>query len=435
MLKSLITEGVGPSPRFEMEPADRLNVIVGDNGLGKSFLLDVAWWACTRDWPETPALPSRLLSVQPSDDGPEASIATVVQGATKQTDAKFRYDPKKADWVRNGPSRPTLPGLVLYARVDGGFSVFDPARHYYRSLVSKGIDEPDRPPAIHLTMTDVWRGKRDDAGNTISRGLLIDWRSWQTEEPEVFQAFAGVLRILSTVAEPLVPADRAMRLPGPSEDRIPALMRGDRLIPITLASAAVKRIVALAYLIVWTWWAHKAAAQANGLAVEKRLFILIDEVEAHLHPQWQRVILPAVMEATATLYWQALDVQLLVSTHSPMVTASLETVFDSEKDRLFHLGWNGRHADLQVLPWSKRGDAEAWLTSDVFGLSEARSVEAEEAIKAAEGLYGRVGDNAPGDQEVAAVEQKLAACLSGHDPYWGTWFLFVKRRQNRNAAP
>lgn len=434
MLKTLITEGVGPSPRFEMALAERLNVIVGDNGLGKSFLLDVAWWACTHDWPETPALPSRLLSVQPSDEEPAASIATLVQGATKEVHAEFRYDPKKADWVRNRKARPPLPGLVLYARVDGGFSIFDPARHYFRSLVSKGIDDPDRPPAIHLTMADVWRGKRDDAGNTISRGLLIDWRSWQTEEPEVFAAFAGVLRILSAVAEPLVPADRAMRLPGPSEDRIPALKRGDQLIPVTLASAAVKRIVALAYLIVWTWWAHKAAAEANGLKEEKRLFIMIDEVEAHLHPQWQRVILPAVMEAAATLYGQALDVQLLVSTHSPMVMASLETVFDREQDRLFHLAWNGRHAELQASPWSKRGDAEAWLTSDVFGLVEARSAPAEKAIAAAEALYRRPHDHTPNDREVADVQQELTRCLPDHDPYWGTWFLFVKRRQNSGGA-
>lgn len=434
MLNTLITEGVGPSPRFEMALAERLNVIVGDNGLGKSFLLDAAWWACTRDWPENPALPSRLLSVQPSNDGPEPLIATVVQGATREARAEFRYDPKKAAWVRNGKARPPLPGLVLYARVDGGFSVFDPARHYFRSLASKGIDDPDRPPAIHLTMADVWRGKRDDAGDTISRGLLIDWRSWQTEEPEVFAAFAEVLRILSTVKEPLVPAEDTVRLPGRSADRIPALKRGDHLIPVTLASAAVKRIVALAYLIVWTWWEHQAAARANGLKEEKRLFILIDEIEAHLHPQWQRVILPAVMEAAETLYGQALDVQLLVSTHSPMVMASLETVFDREQDRLFHLAWNGRHAELQVSPWSKRGDAEAWLTSDVFGLVEARSAPAEKAIAAAEALYRRPHDHTPNDREVADVQQELTRCLPDHDPYWGTWFLFVKRRQNSGGA-
>lgn len=35
---------VGPAPEMEVELAPRLNLITGDNGLGKSFLLDVAFW-------------------------------------------------------------------------------------------------------------------------------------------------------------------------------------------------------------------------------------------------------------------------------------------------------------------------------------------------------------------------------------------------------
>jgi DNA repair exonuclease SbcCD ATPase subunit len=51
MLKSLRMENVGPSARMEAEFGRRLNVITGDNGLGKSFLLDMAWWVMTRNWP------------------------------------------------------------------------------------------------------------------------------------------------------------------------------------------------------------------------------------------------------------------------------------------------------------------------------------------------------------------------------------------------
>ena len=58
MLEYLKLENVGPAPVMEMELGTRLNLITGDNGLGKSFLLDVAWWALTRKWPHdlNPAL-------------------------------------------------------------------------------------------------------------------------------------------------------------------------------------------------------------------------------------------------------------------------------------------------------------------------------------------------------------------------------------------
>lgn len=47
MLSKLTLEGVGPAKRLDVEFSERLNLITGDNGLGKSFLLDVAWWALT----------------------------------------------------------------------------------------------------------------------------------------------------------------------------------------------------------------------------------------------------------------------------------------------------------------------------------------------------------------------------------------------------
>ena len=49
MLKSLHLKGVGPAKEFgPVEFSPRLNFITGDNGLGKSFLLDIAWWVLTR---------------------------------------------------------------------------------------------------------------------------------------------------------------------------------------------------------------------------------------------------------------------------------------------------------------------------------------------------------------------------------------------------
>jgi hypothetical protein len=48
MLRFLKLEGVGPAPVMELELSERLNVLTGDNGLGKSFILEIAWWALTR---------------------------------------------------------------------------------------------------------------------------------------------------------------------------------------------------------------------------------------------------------------------------------------------------------------------------------------------------------------------------------------------------
>lgn len=57
MLTSLEIIEAGPAPRLAAELAPRLNVFAGDNGLGKSFLLDVIWWALSGTWADLVAWP------------------------------------------------------------------------------------------------------------------------------------------------------------------------------------------------------------------------------------------------------------------------------------------------------------------------------------------------------------------------------------------
>lgn len=59
MLEALRFQHVGPAPELSIEFNPRMNFLVGDNGLGKSFLLDAAWWALTRTWARTMILPHR----------------------------------------------------------------------------------------------------------------------------------------------------------------------------------------------------------------------------------------------------------------------------------------------------------------------------------------------------------------------------------------
>ena len=48
MIEHLKLDNVGPAPEMALDFAPRVNLLTGDNGLGKSFLLDVVWWALTR---------------------------------------------------------------------------------------------------------------------------------------------------------------------------------------------------------------------------------------------------------------------------------------------------------------------------------------------------------------------------------------------------
>src|SRR3954464_5593426 len=105
MLESIHLTNVGPAPEMKMDLAPRLNLITGDNGLGKSFLLDVAWWALTRTWAREVILPHAPPSV------PEISYRYRAKSANPAHTSRF--DRATERWVLK-QSRPAIPGLVIY---------------------------------------------------------------------------------------------------------------------------------------------------------------------------------------------------------------------------------------------------------------------------------------------------------------------------------
>lgn len=116
----------------------------------------------------------------------------------------------------------------------------------------------------------------------------------------------------------------------------------------------------------------------------------------------------------------ALEVQFLVTTHSPLVLASLEPVFDPERDKLFLLALDAaRTVALGEVPWAKRGDAQRWLTSEVFGLEQTRSLEAEAAVEAAQAWMRNEREGLPAGLDSAeAIDARLRALLPAQDPFW-----------------
>jgi AAA15 family ATPase/GTPase len=66
----------------------------------------------------------------------------------------------------------------------------------------------------------------------------------------------------------------------------------------------------------------------------KHIVILIDEIESHLHPRWQRTLLPSILEVGNALNAEV-DLQILATTHAPLVLASIEPSFDEDRDSLF----------------------------------------------------------------------------------------------------
>jgi AAA domain, putative AbiEii toxin, Type IV TA system len=444
MLEYLHLKNVGPAPEMKMELAPRLNLITGDNGLGKSFLLDVAWWALTRRWPED--LNARLTSgyrARPSNLTEPATISFRLETKTKKSISyESTYVPRDQAWTgRQG--RPWNPGLVIYAHADGGFSVWDPARNYWKTKPEQ--EGPERLPGYVFSAKEVWDGLTVDVHGEptiVCNGLLRDWASWILAGGQEARNMALLLESLSP--GPLSGANGEgpdQLVPGPitrlsvNDARdIPSLLTSyGATVPILHASAGVRRVTALAYMLLWSWQEHRRAVPLLGEEPTNQVVLLIDEIESHLHPRWQRSILGSVQNLMGALHEKA-KIQLIAATHSPLVLASAEPEFDEEQDRLFHLRERNHKVDLHEQPWAKQGDVTNWLVSPTFGFAQGRSIEAEQAIEAAEAwMRGERQALPKGMKSRKAIHDALVRVLPGHDDFWPRWL--VETKQVNGALP
>jgi hypothetical protein len=412
---------VGPAQHLIFEPAQRLNLITGDNGLGKTFLIECAWWALTGKWASLPAYPS-----QDAKTG-EAKISFCIAGKSKTGATQkvtIPYEWEKQDWKKL-KNRPTIPGLIVYARVDGSFAVWDPLKQSRYESTADFI----------FTRDDVWDGAdRSFRGSKSSyiNGLIRDLVQWQSKPDKYpFEIFKKVLSTLSPPGQsdlgPLSLGE-PVRLPRDSKE-FPTLEHVYGTVPLPYVSAGVRRIITLAYLIVWAWEEHRINAKLDHRNPESRMVILVDEIEAHLHPQWQRAILPALMDVEKDLS-DELQIQFLVATHSPLVLTSAEPIFDNEIDGLFQLDLTsqslfGSEVSLNKHPFVPQGTASAWLESDVIGLAEERSIPAENLIGRAKALQRQ---KAPSVDEIKQISNELAGLLQAqHDEFWPRWVFFAEQ--------
>jgi hypothetical protein len=379
-LRFLEIRDVGPTKSLRYEPAERLNILTGNNSLGKTFLLECLWWALTGDWLEHAAIPRR--DVAKGKPTIQFSL-TAPSGGVQNSSATYNWD-RQAWSINSAASR--LPGLVIYSRFDGSFAVWDPARSQ--------LAEHSRTKSsgrIFLSRHEVWHGSVDNATQGGERwlcnGILRDWLSWQTGGERYRQHYAAFTSSLAALS----PSRSEELRPGEPERfaldarPIPTLRMPYGEVPILHSSAAVQRIVALAYALVWAWQEHLVSASLIRREPQRHLVLIVDEVEAHLHPFWQRLIVPAIMQVTSELS-STVKTQLHIATHSPLVLASAETVFDEKLDDLHHLKLVDGNVVLEELPFVRRGSADLWLVSEVFGLGQARSLPAERAIEDAKTL-------------------------------------------------
>jgi len=502
MINSLNLVDVGPTRRLNFKFAPRLNVITGSNGTGKSFLLETLWWALTTTWAGEQAIPwqppmpdmteqdssgflslkidnlkpliSSNITVRESPSAPEFNI--ISKGVWDFYGEKWRHryqiqsprmpksklEPWPFEKPEDGPQN-----IAIYFKSDGGCAIFD-------SLKVGNWSKEFTDASIIFREDEIWSGKKSnkympkDNIHALPNGLIADLTAWQeSEDTKPFESLRKILHFMGLPSEPLI-LGQPKRITKYSKGRIPTISSTQGDVPIIIASASVRRVLAMAYIMVWARNEHFKIAKELNRKTAMDVVFLIDEPELHLHPGWQRFFLPALLRALSVTFPNA-AVQMFASTTAPLVLSSLESVYNDDLDNLTILERTRRRIRTNTYHFSKEGDVSNWLSSDVFGKVGGRSREAELAIQSAMDYMAGRFSNAESSlrsmykclrdlpildasiltwlekeendhlrkheaQLIERIHKALRLVLSGHDDFWVQWVLTWQSRHNNEGS-
>jgi len=137
--------------------------------------------------------------------------------------------------------------------------------------------------------------------------------------------------------------------------------------------------------------------------------VLIDEIDLHLHPKWQRMIVPKLLDVFP-------NCQFIISTHSPHVITHVQP------DRLFLL----KQTDLGIVaekPSESYGKNVDRVLEDIMGLKTTRPDKVASDLDSISKTID-AGKVKEAQKMIAGLEQKI-----GNDPELVKARVLIKRRE------
>jgi predicted ATP-binding protein involved in virulence len=136
--------------------------------------------------------------------------------------------------------------------------------------------------------------------------------------------------------------------------------------------------------------------QDNTPVEQRKFLLLLDEIDIHLHPAWQRRILPLVQ----SLFPNA---QIIASTHSPFVVGSLAD------GRIIELGLEKGAAVVKKVEEPKLGFSYSAVLRSVFGIESEFDIDTERELNE---FHAARLDLLKGDQTAQARLDQIASHLA-----------------------
>ena len=284
--------GVPPFTKsIELKFDERVNVFTGPNASGKSTIL--------REINDQLSLRRSGAIIDTSPDWPRQEISEI-NIPPKETAVPFQYilatrinlPPVPFDWAKEKPM-----GFP-----EDGFD--DTPLEALSYANSRAFDATYVESAINSFQVVTWDQGRDQFGKAV----MLGYACAKSICAEVIRDYAP-----HPFVEEVFPSGKIIVHPGMGIGTVDAWFENPEELYAGVLSAGTQGT------LFWIWALSLKIANYYDFRVgweQRPAILLIDEIENHLHPTWQRRVIPALMEHFPGL-------QIFATTHSPFVVAGL----------------------------------------------------------------------------------------------------------------
>ena len=212
---------------------------------------------------------------------------------------------------------------------------FESLRDAMRQMISEEHPELKRRGDLTLTNSS-WVDDTD----IVQKIIDLDYAAYRQDRPEIRNVIHKIISIVSEITE-----GYPMSFAGVGEDEgglFPRIATPSDTLPLDVLSQGTQSLIqSVAHLTIGYSEYYEFPADFE----QKPGVLLIDEIDAHLHPSWQRRIIPTLSRHFPKL-------QIFCSTHSPLMLAGLE----SGQVQLLRRGKDGRVSvsrnESDIVGWS-----------------------------------------------------------------------------------
>ncbi len=336
IIKKVSIENFRAYKRFECEFVEGINLVIGDNGVGKTSLL---------------AAITQLLSVQVSDFGGLLGLEAIDPHIESEKAGNATLAIKECFPIK-------ISGEIECQDVSGCYfeivrNNFHSASYNGNTKVIKHLTEQEKSvwPLINYQRFDrEWKiGKNTKNTVEVETGLnerrdgykdcllgigqddkiqkwCLKMSMLEFEQKGNIPEFERFKKIIKAFLQTIEETEEDFEVSYSMEYAGLVMKKGNKIYPLYELSTGYKALLSM--IMELAYRSVLLNPRSNMESTDQTGIVVIDEIDAHLHPKWQWKVIDALQNCFP-------KVQFIIATHSPIVIASTKNA------RLINLEKNG----------------------------------------------------------------------------------------------